>query len=260
MDLHVPIHEAGRLFKTYASRLEKLGIVTLGDFLTHFPFRYDNFSLISKIGSVQAGEIITIQGEVIEITNQYLRSHRTLQKAKVSDGTGELEVTWFNQPYIPKTVPVGTKISLSGRVNEFHRKKTMESPDYEVMQEDLPLIHTGRLVPVYPETRGVSSKWLRRQINKILISENVPPDFLPESTRSKHSLMSLKEALLQIHFPDSYETAQEARKRLAFEELFLMQIGALLRRKEWNKKVVGNKLSLEKFKKNVDTFISSLPF
>src|SRR3989344_3504585 len=100
MSLQTPIEKAGRLFTRYAKLLEKLNIFTLEDLLFHVPFRYEDFSLISKINQLQAGEKVTVQGKIIEIENIYTRYSKKLQRATVADETGEIPIVWFNQPYI----------------------------------------------------------------------------------------------------------------------------------------------------------------
>src|SRR3989338_11277524 len=100
MNLQTPIEKAGRIYKMYARRLEKLGIKTFEDFLYHVPFRYDDFSLISKINRVQPGEVVTIQGTVSEIKSEFTKNFKRLQKAEIADESGTIEVVWFNQPYL----------------------------------------------------------------------------------------------------------------------------------------------------------------
>lgn len=259
MDLKTPTKEAGRVYKMYARRLEKLGIQTIEDFLYHIPFRYEDYSTISKISQVQPGEIVTIQGTIAEIKNQYTRRFRTIQKTKVEDETGAIEVTWFNQPFLVKTLKVGERVSLSGKIELFAGKPALQSPEYEIINGET--IHTGRLVPVYPETRGVSSKWLRRQIATILQNQTQNIfEYLPDSIIGVHDLLGLQKALQQIHFPKSLELAQKAKHRLAFDELFLTQLKALLRRKEWEKNIIGVPFQISKFRKNIEKFWEKLPF
>lgn len=259
MDLKTPLKEAGRVYKMYARRLEKLGIQTTEDFLHHIPFRYEDYSIISKISKVQPGEKVTIQGTIVEIKNQYIRRFRTIQKAKVEDETGTIDITWFNQPFLAKTLRVGERVSFSGKIELFAKKPVLQSPEYEIINGET--IHTGRLVPVYPETRGVSSKWLRRQIATILDKQiqNIF-EYLPDSIIAFHTLSELQNAIRQIHFPDSLELAQKAKHRLAFDELFLMQLKALLRRKEWEKNLIGMPFQISKFRKNIENFWEKLPF
>src|SRR3989344_360775 len=135
MNLQTPIESAGRIYKMYARRLEKLNIQTFEDFLYHVPSRYDDFSLISKINRVQPGEVVTIQGTVSEINNEFTKNLKRLQKAEIADDTGTIEVIWFNQPYLTKVIQKGDKISLSGRIDWFLRKLVMQSPEYEIINE-----------------------------------------------------------------------------------------------------------------------------
>src|SRR5581483_335839 len=172
MDLHTPITRGNRAMKMYASRLEKLNIHTYYDFLFHLPSRYEDYSIVSEIAQIQPGETVTIQGQILEIKTNYLRGARikTMQKALVTDGTGTIELTWFNQPFLTRTILPNSTISASGKADRFGRSRTLslQSPDYEVLFAGAQPIHTGRLVPVYPETQGISSKWLRRQVFTIL--------------------------------------------------------------------------------------------
>ncbi len=259
MNLQTPVREASRAYKMYASRLEKLGIKKLEDFLFHIPFRYDDYSLVSKIGEVQAGETVTIQGTVEEIKNQYTKRFKTLQRAVISDDTGSLSVIWFNQPFLTRAMKKGDLISLSGQVELDRNKFTMLSPDYEVIFNNQ-TIHTGRLVPVYPETKGISSKWLRRQVYKILDEKNTIKEYLPESLIKENQLMNLNDALQKIHFPQNLEEAQKAKQRLAFEELFILQLSTLARKKEWESASLGYSFLVTEFAQKIDEFLKKLPF
>jgi ATP-dependent DNA helicase RecG len=253
------IRNLGGIYKRYAAPLEKLGIISFGDFLYHIPFRYDDFTLISTISQIQPGEVVTIRGEVEDFKNQYTRGRFTIQRAKVRDETGTIEVVWFNQPYLTKNISTGDKISLSGKVDIKVGKLQLGSPDYEIGETNF--IHTGRLVPIYPETRGVSSKWIRRQTYKILEeNEREISDFLPEEIRNKNKLEGLYEALRKVHFPNTLEEAAQARKRLGFDELFTTQLSANLRRIEWNKELKSQPFETKKFRKHIDEFVKKLPF
>ncbi len=242
---------------TYAKRLEKLEIATIEDLIFHFPFRYDDFSLISSISRVQPGETITVRGVVEKMTNEYTRHGKKIQKATIVDKTGKIEATWFNQPFLAKTIKVGEEYQFSGKVQFFGRQKTLASPEYEMAKSET--LHTGRLVPVYNETYGLSSKWLRSRIKKalLLFGEQIE-EFLPEEMVKKEGLMAEKEAVFQIHFPANKMLAEKAKERLAFDELFLIQLSALERKKEWQKKTLGHPLVVDQEK--VLGFLGSLPF
>jgi len=262
MNLQTPVIQAGSIFTRYASRLEKLGIKTFGDFLYHFPFRYENYSIISKIAELQNGEVVTIQGGVADIKNEYTKKWKKLQKATVSDDTGSLNVIWFNQPFIPNIIKKGDKVSLSGKVSSYLGKLVLESPEYEVINPQNPTtIHTGRLVPIYKVTYGISSKWLRRQTHK-LIQENKQKmiDYIPDLIIKNNNLMDLKTSIEQIHFPDSAKDEQKARYRLSFDELFMLQLSSIKRKTEWKNNLVSNPFSISKYQTEIERFWEKLPF
>jgi len=260
MNLQAPITTAGHIYKLFARRLEKLDIKTFEDFLHHIPFRYDDYSLISKINRVQPGKVVTIRGVVSEISNEFTKNFKRLQKAEIADDTGTIEVVWFNQPYLTKIIRKNDRIALSGEINWFSKKLVMQSPEYEIITNS-PAIHTGRLVPVYPETRGITSKWLRRQTHN-LIKENKSQftEYLPDSTVTEHSLMAIDQAIEQIHFPQTIANAEKSKQRLAFDELFLLQLSAMHRKLNWNRDLTSNPFVIEKFKDEVEKFLKKLPF
>jgi ATP-dependent DNA helicase RecG len=261
MDLTTPIKDAGKIFKMYASRLEKLGIVTFEDFLYHIPSRYEDFSVISKINQLQEGEIVTIQGKVDEIKNVFTKNHKKIQQAKVSDDTGTIDIMWFNQIYLTKTIHKGDSISLAGRVEKKNNHFTLYSPEYEMLYPDKMTLHTGRLVPVYPETKGVSSKWLRRQVFKIIHESIVSKkEHLPDSIIKQYTLLEIQTSIEQIHFPTSLEHVQKAKQRLAFDEIFFLQLASNLRRKEWSKKKTGYSFAIDSYQKDINRFWEQLPF
>lgn len=253
------IRSEGGIYKRYASLLEKLGIIKFEDFLFHIPSRYDDYSIISTIARLQPGEVVTIHGEVLEIKNQYTRSHITIQRAKVKDETGVIELVWFNQPYITRTMSAGDQIAISGKVEGIPGKVQFKNPDYEIAGDNL--IHTGRLVPIYKETRGVSSKWLRRQVWKILNeNSNELNDYIPNEILKKNNLENLKDAISKIHFPDDFEQVEISKKRLSFDEFFILQLAANSRKREWKKKLKTSKFDLIKYEKEIEKLKKSLPF
>jgi ATP-dependent DNA helicase RecG len=256
MDLQTPVNQVSRSYKMFANRLEKLGITKVEDFLFHIPFRYDDYSIVSDIQTLQEGEIVTIKGTVTKMENVYTRRFKTIQKAIVKDKTGEIDLLWFNQPFLTKVIKTDDNISISGKVEKDKGKFIIRNPDYEVIFENK-TIHTGRFVPIYPETRGITSKWLRRQIYNILETSNVE-EYLPEELIETEKLMSLNDAINYVHFPQNLEQAERAKERLSFDELFEIQLSALIRKKEWKKEVVTKKWNIDN--KKIEKLISSIPF
>ncbi|MBI4067686.1 ATP-dependent DNA helicase RecG [Candidatus Gottesmanbacteria bacterium] len=259
LTLDTPIDDVFMIGPIMAGKLHKLNIYTVEDLLRHYPFRYEDFSIISKIAQVQIGETVTIRGKIISFKNIYTKLGKKIQQAQISDETGNIDVTWYNQPFLSRILKVGLIVNLSGKVTFFKNKLVLTSPEYEI---DKPInIHTGRLVPVYPETYGVSSKWLRSRIAPLLRTLKATiSDFLPKDTIEKYNFLAEDETLKQIHFPLSLDLATRARDRLSFDELFLIKLASLKRKSEWQKETVGKRFKVNQFQSKLDSFITNLPF
>lgn len=240
----------------FAHRLEKLGIVTVDDLLHHIPHRYLDFSHSTPIAQAAIEETVTVKGEVIDAKNQYTRQARKIQVITVKDQSGQMEIVFFNQPYLANTFKIGEIVSFSGKVGWWGRKKALIAPEFEKYQAGVQ-IHTGRLIPIYPETAGVSSKWLRRRIAETLPKMEVT-DYLTPQQRKKYKLTPLSEALSSIHFPDSLTQAMEAKKRLAFDELLFLHLTSLTRKKMWNQTQAAYQLTVAK--DLLEKFTANLPF
>jgi len=264
MNLDTPVEHLYLVGPTYAKKLTKLGIFTIGDLLFHFPTRYLDYRLISKINLLQPEEIVTIQGTVLEVKNIFTKSGKRIQKGIIADETGQVEVIWYNQVFLTRVIKPGMSINLSGKIGWFGNKVVLESPDYEILgpttnNRQLKNIHTGRLVPIYPETAGVSSKWLRsRIVTALRLTVTEITDYFPDLFRQTYDLIPLSSALEEIHFPDDKEVLESARKRLSFDELFQIQLFSKYLRSKWEKEEVGNPLVVDQEK--VFSFMSSLPF
>lgn len=246
MDPNLKVEHLPGVGKQHTTKLNKLGINTLSDLIYHFPFRYDDFSKIHKIEEAVQGEVITIQGVVWQIKNVRTRTGKFLTNAQVSDESGILDVIWFNQPYLTKNIKPGSPISLSGKIDKEGPRPKLISPTYEILKStsqpprpgldlNVDTVHTGRLVSIYPETEGITSKWLRSIIKTFLpIFKNTIDDYLPPNISKNQNLIPMSEALQKIHFPQKLDDIELARKRLAFDELFLTQLLSQIRRTEWH--------------------------
>jgi ATP-dependent DNA helicase RecG len=264
--LKLPVSVLPMVGTGYAKRLGIIGITSVDDLLHHYPFRYDDLSLMTTVSGLQAGEKVTLNGQIVSITNTYLRSGKTLQKAVFSDRSGTINVTWFNQPYLIKSLQNKPHVSLSGKIILYRSHPTLQSPQYETIvspripnpESRIPNIHTGRLIPIYHETYGISSKWLRARIKPLLDRLDQSIDWLPQSTRDQARLIPLNEALQKIHFPNSSEDLTLARHRLSFDELLLLQLTSQLRKRRWAKKHVGQSLTVDS--PSLTAFLDGLPF
>ena len=243
----------------YVTRLKKLNIFTINDLLHHVPHRYLDYTLISEIAKVQVGETVTTIGQVDGIKNQYTKAGKKIQFAQISDATGKIDVVWFNQPYLIRNIKPGSNISLSGKAEWVGKKRTLVSPEYEIIREGKTTLHTGRLVPIYPETARVSSKWLRGRISYLLpLVKQELNEFLPESVLKRQKIPKYFEALEKIHFPNSLEEANIARKRLSFNELLVLQLKNAYRKIDWCQNEVVYKLKVDK--NDLEQYESILPF
>jgi ATP-dependent DNA helicase RecG len=222
-----------RLGDRKAKTLGRIGIQTLGDMLYYYPRRYDDFSQLTPIRQLQYNQKTTVIGTVQSISNRKIRGGRSsLVEAVISDGSGAIRATWFNQPWITNKLRRGMQIVLSGKVEQYLGRLTLNSPEWESL--DRKTLHTNRIVPVYPLTAKITQRWLRSQMDQV-VNYWAPrvEDPLPEEVLNNADLISLNEALLQIHFPDSQDALQAARHRLAFDEIFLLQLGVIRQKQAW---------------------------
>lgn len=243
---------------SYEARLQNLDIYTIEDLLLHPPSRYIDFRKVSNISEIKVGETLTVRGKVDFVKNQFTKTGRKMQIASVSDDTGSVVCAWFNQPYLTRTLRKGAKISLSGKIEKFGYKPAFFSPDFE-LGVDATNLHTGRLVPVYPQTEGVTSKWLR---TKIMLAHKKMKDeineFLPGNTLNSLGFPSYQEAIELMHFPEKLNGAERGRKRLAFNELLMLNLRSLYKKIQWRKR--HTKHTIEVDDEKVGEFINSLPF
>ncbi len=239
-----------------ARRLGRLGVKTIRDALYLFPRRYDDFSTLKTINQLEYGEEVTIMGRVRQAKARRTRGKQVIVKAIIEDGSGTIEATWFNQPYLTKKLKSGRQIVLSGRVEEYLGRLTFQSPQWEPLSQDL--LHTARLVPVYPLTSGLTARWLRKLIKRTVDQwAGRLLEHLPESVRQGANLVSLKSAIRQIHFPQDQDSLDRARYRLAFDEMFLIQIGVLRQRHRWRSEP-GQPIEVDE--QRLQRFVLSLPF
>ncbi len=215
-----------------AEKLERLGAETIWQLLYLFPRRYDDYSLMKPISKLQYGEQVTIIGTIWQTKVRRTRTNQSIIECVVNDGTGTVQATWFNQPWLAEQLPAGTQIVLSGKVDMYLGRLMFNSPEQEPLETE-PL-RTRRIVPVYPLTEGLTSTKMRELMQRTVKEWAARvPDPLPLEIRKRRRLYSLPQAIEQMHFPDSQESMRQARRRLAYNELFLLQLGMQRQRREW---------------------------
>ncbi len=236
LSLATTLREAPGIPPRFLPKLARLGLTTVRDLLWHFPVRYEDFSVVYSIADLAPYQDATITAEVVEVKNRRTwRRSLYLMEALLADHTGEIRATWFNQPYLKHILVPGRVANFSGKVSVSRTsgERYLSNPTYELVSahahheaspQEQSTKHTARIVPVYPETKGLTSKGIRFLIAPLL--KTLPPltDPLPESVLQRHALPSLTSALRKIHFPDTIEQALAAKRRFAFEDLFFLQL------------------------------------
>jgi ATP-dependent DNA helicase RecG len=214
-----------------ALAFERLGIVTLEHLVRHYPRTWLDASRFVSVKALRPGELLTVVGEVRHAAALRTRGGRSDFAATITDGTGTLPCYFYGQSFLARTLKPGTRVVVSGVIAGAERQ--MLNPMFEVVEGDLEsLLHAGRLVPVHALTRGVTARGLRQAVRRALdaVADRVP-DPVPAAVTAARGLLPLGQALRDLHFPDSAASLEAARGRLAFEELFLLQMVMELRRR-----------------------------
>jgi len=258
MTLNTPVENIKRIGPKHAARLKKLGIKKVRDLLFHFPARYQDYSAIVPIKNLKEDTEVTIQGKVRHINqrNTYRRGLKIIE-AYIEDETGTTKAVWFNQSYLLDTLSTQKPILLSGKVANEKDELYLKNPIYEIKTPGKRTIHTGQLVSIYPETAGISSRWLRYIIETLMPLVDEVKEPLPDFIVKNKKLMPVQDALRQIHFPDSAKKAERAKERFIFTDIFYVQLAALKTKYEIKRtKSPKIKTDIELTKK----FVDFLPF
>ncbi|RME85794.1 MAG: ATP-dependent DNA helicase RecG [Caldilineae bacterium] len=253
--LDAPLTRLAGVGKKMAQRLERLGLYRVGDLLWHLPYRYQDYSNLQPIARLQVGEQVTVRATVWGLKTRKTRTGRKLTTAILMDGTGRINATFWN-PHIDKYLRAEGTYYFSGKVGSYLGQRVLESPEFEPAGEDP--THTARIVPVYHLTEGVSPRVLRKLIRQVV--ESWAPrleDPLPPQMRRRLDFPDVGTALRQVHFPDDAGALEKARKRLAFDELLVIQLGVLGQRRAWQEKPA---IPLPLGDNELAAFLATLPF
>ncbi|MBU8869714.1 MAG: ATP-dependent DNA helicase RecG [Gemmatimonadales bacterium] len=240
-NLETPVQFLKSVGPARVRALNRLGIQSVGDLLAHYPRRYFDRSQTVPIGRIRPGQDVTVLGEVLTCGERRTQRGGTLQTVTLGDDTGVLFCVWFSQSYLLKQFRNGRKVMVSGTVQSHGGRMQLAHPDFEILEpsgkEDEngegrgPGLHTGRLVPCYGLTAGVGQHWIRSLVDQALGRfAGLLPETLPEGIRQRRGLPGRKEAVGSIHFPRDTANMESARRRLAYDEIFYIQVLMALRR------------------------------
>jgi ATP-dependent DNA helicase RecG len=254
--LHTPLSQLPQIKKAMLSKLARLEITTVGDLLRHLPTRYEDYSEILSVADAVNGEKATFEGTVTSLSSKRSPRKRMLvTEITLQDDSGHLRVVWFNQRHIANSLREGITIRVSGKVLSNGVGFYLTNPAYELATRKA--THTARLVPVYPETEGLTSRFLRWQIDMLLKNRLIIEDPVPQDILHKLHLPTLSQALRFIHHPSTENEYLLARKRFAFDEMFLIQLKALQVKMQWDKEKA---LALPFDEEHIKSFVAQLPF
>ncbi len=255
--LDSPITVIKGISASVEKKFAKLNVRTVRDLLYFFPRRYVDYSQKKPISELVEGEEQTIIGTIWQARVATL-GNRQGTEAIIGDETGNIRAVWFNQPYLAKSFRTNSWIVVSGTVSLFKGHKVFESPEWELLG-DKELIHTGRLVPVYPLTQGLYPrqvrKWTKETVDGYVWQLS---DFLPSEIEARCQLLDLTTAIAQVHYPDDQTMAARARGRLSFDELLLLQLGVLAKKRNWQESQPGNAFRI--YQEVISRFLQCLPF
>lgn len=256
--LDMSIGDLPRINERYLKKFHKLGLATVRDLLYHFPNRYEDFSKIITIDKLKLNEIATIQGEILKIENiRTFKKRMNITEAVIKDATGSIKAVWFNQPFLTKNLKEGKRVSLSGKLATGPKGLYLSNPNYELLTIYKAPVHTARLIPIYPETIGLGSRFIRYYVKLILPLGDKIKEFIPTDILKKHKFPNISTAIKNIHYPENLKQIEEAKKRFAFEELFLLQLFVLRQKQKFQKE---NAFSIPFDKNLIRSFVEKLPF
>jgi len=266
-DMNTPLKDLIRVTPSHQKALAHLGITTVRDLLHHFPIRYKSFADYKAIADLTEGEEVTIQGRVIKAkAEKTWKKKMKLAETIVSDGSGSLRIVWFHQPYMANILSGGALHTFSGKVTRDKKGLLMTNPRYETIshfskEKDIVVEKGDHLTPYYPETKGISSRWMTFAIQKIFhaIQKGAVhiEDTLPEDIRKRYHLPDMTSALSAIHAPKKHTHVETARKRFAFEEIFYIQ---LIRQQERIARKAHPSFVIQNPEKTLAPFLSLLSF
>ncbi len=237
-----------------AAKFTQLGINNVAELIDYYPRRYNDYSELTSISMLHPG-IVTIEAKISSATGRYVRRGMHITEAIASDSSGSVRLVWFNQPYRSNSLKAGARYFISGNYELKQQRFSIMNPAVE-LASDFP-INTARIVPIYKETKGLTSRQIRSAIQQVMPLIESLPDALPREIAKNHNLVDFSTAIQGIHFPKTAEKLEIARHRLGFEEVFRLSLASLLNKKE-NQKLVAPPIKFDE--KIAKAFVAELPF
>lgn len=239
-------------------KLDKLGIKSISDMLYYFPRAYDDRTNIKKIGELRGEEYVVLKATLMTVSAPPTRSGLKMVKATATDGTGVIELVWFQMPYLRKSLKIGEEYIFIGQVKRGYIFQIV-NPEFKLSSNQKRL-DEGEILPIYSSSKELPQNSLRKLMEKTLkITLSIIEENIPEEIMKRYKLMGRKEALKEIHFPKNSKTLEEAKRRFAVEELLVLEMGILQKRFEVDNQN-KEKYHLEDKKTLVKAYLSSLPF
>ena len=237
VELSTPLAAVLRTTKDFLEVLEQMQMRTVEDLLLYLPRAHEDLSQMQTISSAPLGEKATIRGTVDAIKMVRIRGGKQIVTARFTDENGDIaEAVWFNQPHIKRMMADGDEVVLTGKLSVNGRKLQLQSPVFE-KSTGKPLLHSGRLVPIYPQHDRIGTRWLREKMALLRPAVGKLHETLPEEVLREEKLMARAEAVAALHFPDRTEDVERAHERMAFEQMYELQRGALERKRAWQQDV-----------------------
>ncbi|HYV23455.1 MAG TPA: ATP-dependent DNA helicase RecG [Candidatus Bathyarchaeia archaeon] len=264
--LDLPVTRIPGIGSESAKLLERMNIHSIGDLLWHLPSRFDDFSKFVPLRRLMPNATQTAVATLGRISQRRTATGKLMTEAELAEEDGtptDVRATWFGRAFVKETHREGERVRISGKVRFFGRTLQFSQPTLE--RADAEAVHTGRLVPIYPLTEGIKPGQMRRWLHTAieggtrrtgLVSE--VPEPLPPGIRERHHLPDIASALRQVHFPDDVERLFAARRRLAFDELLVLQLALAQRRARW--KAQASALPLAVNDAELSRWIAELPF
>ena len=255
-----PVSAVRRMDARTVQRLESLGAGTVRDLLYMFPRRYDDRADVTSIADIYAGGTFTLEGELVNIRSTNVGQRKLqLVEAALRDDTGAIDLQWFGQGFLARTLRAGSTMVVHGKAEIYRGRLTINSPEYDVVTESAPPLNAGRVTPVYRLTQGMTARNLRsltwRALERFLGGVE---ETMPEATLARTQLVGLQQAICEAHFPPDLLQADRARRRLAFDEILAFQMSILGRRRHRERDAIG--IPVQYSGPAVDGFLSELPF